>query len=415
MCRFSSRTVVTALFVCLAAPHLALAEQPELPPIEAPPEGTAPQSGAFSQTTAAAQPTPEPAADAGPAPAAAPEFLIQMPGGAPDTTPPAASMEPAPATPAPAAPAAPTEPAITFTPTSPAPPTSATPAPTAEATAPAEAPSDLPSNILLPPAGAAPATPTTVEGTTAATKTPAKTVTALSSAPAAAPALPDALAFDEAWRVRLQPFAAIGLSTDLGFPAPTETTLPGATLFTAGAALQVTSGAIAIEGRFSDSLYQQRYLTSQLATQGGLATLDVSEQKMNVDVNIGYEVMHHIDPKVAKGLTLAPYIGGGLRMLISDSLPMNVAGPEVGARVAIAASNSLVIGLGYGFLPNLLSYQGPKLLFGTPRFDHTVDVDLSLRLFGGARAHLSYLSEYMTLTSAYRSYQTVGVGFDYGF
>lgn len=411
MCQINSRTVVLALVVCLARTNVSYAEQPDLPPIEAPPDGAPPQTGAFSQAAAPAPVAAKPAAASSASDSLPPELLIPMPGGSEPTPPPvAAPIEAAPATPAPVAP--PADDAPVAIPTRRAPPTPAAPAPAPEAEA-APVPNDIPLDILTPPAPPAVAT-APAEGTAPVAK-PATTPAPVIAQVPAEPALPEPLAFDTNWKARFLPYAAIGIASDMGFPAPTETTLASQGLFTAGATLSVTGGPITIEGHFADSFYQQRYLTTQLATQGGLSTLDVSEQKLNADLTVGYELMHHIDPKLAKNVLLTPFVGGGARILISDSLPMNVVGPEVGGRLSIAASNALVFGVTYGFVPNLVGYQGPQLLFGAPKFDHTVDVDVSLRLFGAARARLSYLSEYMTLTSAYRAYQTVGVGFDYGF
>ncbi len=198
-------------------------------------------------------------------------------------------------------------------------------------------------------------------------------------------------------------------------PSPANALVPAAVFFSIGAGLDVTMGGLIIHGGFSDGFYETKYVTASPDGSGALTTLDESEQKLNVDLTFGYEIVHHMSADVAKRFTLTPFVGLGARLFINANAPSNVLGPQVGANAAVALTDSLVLGMGYGFTPNLLKYTGVPLVFGTPAFDHSVDVDLSLRLFGPARARLAYVSEFVTLTSAYRSYQALGLGFDYGF
>lgn len=191
--------------------------------------------------------------------------------------------------------------------------------------------------------------------------------------------------------------------------------MPPSVSFTAGGKVAVTSGGLLIRGGFSDSVYERSYVTTRAAPTGGLSELNTEEQDMVVDLTIGYEILHHASADVARYLVLFPFIGGGSRTLLNPLAPINVMGPEAGARAEVAPSDSIVVGVEYGFLYNLLGYDGVPLVFGTPKFDQMVGVDLSLRLVGASRIKLQYQSDYMTFTDEYRAYQTLAVGFDYGF
>ena len=271
----------------------------------------------------------------------------------------------------------------------------------------------IPDTAPVPEPALAPA-PGTASGAAPASTEPAAVAPGTVTAPVA-PGGPAALplALENAARVRLQPLAGVGLASDLGATSATGT--PNTATFTVGGILSVTYGGLIVEGSYSDSFYQRRYLTKLAGPDGNLAAIDVSEQEMKADLIVGYELMHHMSPKVAERLTLTPFIGAGGRFLVNDTVPSMAVGPEVGGRVAFAASSSLVLGVGYAFLPNLVAYQGAPLVFGETKFDHDIDVDLSVRLFGAARVRIAYLSEYQVLTSAIRAYQTLAVGFDYGF
>ncbi len=244
---------------------------------------------------------------------------------------------------------------------------------------------------------------------------PATPVASTPPAPAA-PALPPPLALSDDWHVRLEPYAAVGSVSELGVAAPLSSELQAQVYVTAGAAVALTWKGLIIEGSFGDSFYRSTYVTTALATDGsGLAALESAEQKIDVNLIIGYELVHHMDPEVAKKFTLTLFVGGGTELILNNLAPTTSVGPEGGARIGIAVSDSLVLGLGYSFLPNLLPYSGVSLLLGTPKYIHNMDVDLSLRLVGAARVRLAYLSEIVTTTSEYRFYQGLGVGLDYGF
>jgi hypothetical protein len=172
---------------------------------------------------------------------------------------------------------------------------------------------------------------------------------------------------------------------------------------------------LVIELGVDASFYDRSYVTRSVNSSGSLDTLNVFEQKIGFNVTVGYELIHLMSQSVAERFNLTPFIGPAGRFLINPDVPTNLFGPEVGARIAVAASSSLVFVASYGFTPNVLTNSVTPLLVGTPRFDHVVDLELSLRLSGSARVRVAYLSEYMTLSADYRSYQTIGIGFDYGF
>lgn len=184
---------------------------------------------------------------------------------------------------------------------------------------------------------------------------------------------------------------------------------------TGGLGLDITSGGLIIELSIDASFYDRSYITTSATPDGSLATLSVSEQKINAEATVGYELIHLMSKSVAERFNLTPFLGPAGRFLVNPDVPTNLFGPEVGARIAVAASSALVFNASYGFTPNVLSNSVTPLLYGTPRFDHVVDLELSLRLSGSARVRVAYLSEYMTLSDDYRSYQSLGIGFDYGF
>jgi hypothetical protein len=184
---------------------------------------------------------------------------------------------------------------------------------------------------------------------------------------------------------------------------------------TGGLSLAITSGGLIIELGVDASFYDRSYVTRSADANGNLGVLKVAEQKIDFDATVGYELIHLMSKSVAERFNLTPFLGPAGRFLVNPDVPTNLFGPEVGARIAVAASSALVFTASYGFTPNVLSNSVTPLLEGTPRFDHVVDLELSLRLSGSARVRVAYLSEYMTMSADYRSYQSIGIGFDYGF